>query len=621
MKSLESLVELIDKTIEETADANKRVEIEAFYRLKENLKDIPSILYFNPIFVPRFEREIKPDILWIYPRMGILIIEVKAWDKEFIERLRLQDERFHSETKSFENPIREASRFKEGLMNYIKSKLNVKQLPLAVEYAIYFPKLTRKEYRELKNEWFRELVFEECCIFKKDRNIARKLIERLRKYRLKPREKDVLALRRFLFPGLTVSKLDLRVREKEVPLMDVYQESLLYKYSRGYRILRGTAGSGKTVVLVGKAVQEKVMNKSKKVLIVTFANSLASEIKNSIERVLETEDTDNVTVDDFEVTTIDSLVQNLVSRYVGNNKKVINNKKTRKTLADYLEKNPSLIPDDAKYDVILCDESQDFSKELFSVIRSLSKENGLIIFGVDETQRIYDGTDWKWIDVGFDTRGRGKVTILRKSYRNPGKIFKLAVEFLRQDSQLMKDLKELDAVVVDEGIESIRKDDGEVEFYETNNEFEKVAEIVADLIEKGTNFGDIFILASLEDHVKLFYRAILSRIPHLKSKLHYFSSHSPKRYKFVPDDKIVIMPYKSAKGLERPIVIVTGIGNLPYDSSKKVTEQRRDRRTLYVALTRAQKKLIITSYKEKDNGFTKDIRSILEKISYRKEIN
>ena len=611
MESLENLVELIDETVKETSDANKKVEIDAFYRLRDNLRDIPSILYFNPIFVPRFEREIKPDILWIYPRMGILIIEVKAWDKEFIERLRLQNERFHSETKSFENPIREANRFKEGLMNYIKSKLNVKQLPLSVEYVVYFPKLTRKEYRELKNEWFRELVFEECCIFRNDRNVAEKLIERLRRYHLEPKEEDVLALRRFLFPGLTVSKLDLRVREKEVPLMDVYQESLLYKYSKGYRILRGTAGSGKTVVLVGKAVQEKVMNKSKKVLIVTFANSLASEIKNNIESVLETEDIDNVTVDEFEVTTIDSLVQNLVSRYVSNNKKVINNKKTREILSDYLEKNPSLIPDDAKYDVILCDESQDFSKELFFVIRSLSKENGLIIFGVDETQRIYDGTDWKWIDVGFDARG--KVTVLRKSYRNPGKIFKLAVEFLRQDSQLMKELKELDAVVVDEGIESIRKDDGEVEFYETNNEFEKVAEIVADLIEKGTNFGDIFILTSLEDHVKLFYRAISSRVPHLRNRLHYFSSHSPKKYKFVPNDKIVIMPYKSAKGLERPVVIVTGIGNLPYDSSKRVAEKRRDRRTLYVALTRAQKKLIITSYKEKDNGFAKDIKSIIEK--------
>ncbi|WP_283400170.1 UvrD-helicase domain-containing protein [Desulfurobacterium pacificum] len=395
--------------------------------------------------------------------------------------------------------------------------------------------------------------------------------------------------------------------------MDVYQESLLYKYSKGYRILRGTAGSGKTVVLAGKAVQEKVMNKNKRILIITFTNSLVGEIKSSIEKVLEAEEIEDVTVSDFEVTTIDSLVQNLVFRYTDNIKKKTNSKKARRILFNYLERNPNLIPDDAKYDVILCDESQDFSKELFSVVRSLSKKNSLIIFGVDETQRIYDGTDWKWIDVGFDARG--KVTILRKSYRNPGKIFQLAIEFLRQDLQLMKELKELDAVVLDKGIESIRKDDGEIEFYETNNEFEKVAEIVVDLIENGTNYGDIFILTSLECHVKLFYRAISSKAPHLKNKLHYFSYHSPKKYKFVPDDKIVIMPYKSAKGLERPVVIVTGIGNLPYDSSREVAEKRRDRRTLYVALTRAQKKLIITSSREKDNGFTGDMKSVIERLS------
>ena len=317
MESLENLVELIDETVKETSDANKKVEIDAFYRLRDNLRDIPSILYFNPIFVPRFEREIKPDILWIYPRMGILIIEVKAWDKEFIERLRLQNERFHSETKSFENPIREANRFKEGLMNYIKSKLNVKQLPLSVEYVVYFPKLTRKEYRELKNEWFRELVFEECCIFRNDRNVAEKLIERLRRYHLEPKEEDVLALRRFLFPGLTVSKLDLRVREKEVPLMDVYQESLLYKQKEGYYAVRGGPGTGKTVVLIGKAIKEKLEDvyngNNRRIGITSSTNSIVRRIKEDIERIIN-ERLLNLEVEDIIISNIHNLATEFLKK-------------------------------------------------------------------------------------------------------------------------------------------------------------------------------------------------------------------------------------------------------------------------------------------------------------------
>ena len=47
----------------------------------------------------------------------------------------------------------------------------------------------------------------------------------------------------------------------------------------------------------------------------------------------------------------------------------------------------------------------------------------------------------------------------------------------------------------------------------------------------------------------------------------YFFSNSLKQFKEVPTDKLMVMPYKSAKGLERPVVIVTGVHILP---TKKV---------------------------------------------------
>jgi superfamily I DNA/RNA helicase len=242
----------------------------------------------------------------------------------------------------------------------------------------------------------------------------------------------------------------------------------------------------------------------------------------------------------------------------------------------------------------------------------LLKEDGLIIFGVDETQRIYEGTDWKWIDVGFDARG--KTTILKKSYRNPGKILKLALEFLKKDRVLMEELRELEAVVTVDGIESVREDDGEIEFYETDNEFEKVAHIVSNLLKQKTKPEEIFILTPHINLVKKFHKTISSLIPEIRYKLHHFSSNSEKGQKFIPKDKLVIMPYKSAKGLERPVVIVTGVQALPYSSSKKVSDKRRDRRTLYVALTRAQRKLIITSYLKQESEFSRDLKEVVENI-------
>lgn len=619
MEVLNKLVKMIDKRYEnpeKIKDRNKRVEVEAFHRLADNLRNIPSILYFNPCIPPqRFSAEIKPDILWFYPRGGILIVEVKAWDRYFIEQMKVVNNRLIYKHKSFENPVSEANRFKESLMNYIKWKKRVRYLPLPIEYVIYFPKLSRKEYRELKNDDFKALVSEECCIFKNDKKVAEKLITRLRLHHTELNGKELLSLRGILFPGLRIAKVDFGLKEEEIPLMDIYQEGLLYKYSEGYRILRGTAGSGKTVVLIGKAIQEKFVNRNKRVLFITYANSLASEIRNGIKRILEVEEISDVSLDDFEITTIDSLIFNIFrkinGRHESNNESNI--PKVRKRLAELLLKNPEVIPEDDKYDVILCDESQDFTHETFVIIKALSKKNSLIVFGVDETQRIYDGTDWKWVDVGFNASGR--VDILKKSYRNPGKILRLAIEFLQQDRQLMKELKELDAVVVNEEVESIRKDEGEIEFHEFSNEFDGVAKIVERLIKKEkVRYGDIFVLTALESHVGGFYKAISKRLS--KDKIHYFSSGSSKKDKFVPDDKLVIMPYRSSKGLERQVVVVTGVGNLPYKSSKGVKEKRRDRRILYVALTRAQKKLIITSYKGKDNGFAKEIKELTERFSH-----
>lgn len=621
--SLEKLEAFIDATIEEEKDRdpNKKTEVEAFRRLADHLKDIPSILYFNPIFIDKYIGEIKPDILWFYPQMGILIIEVKAWDKSFIENLRFERRGFVYNGKRYPNPIAEATRFKENLMRFLERKLKrkqnreqreqnreLKELPVPIEYIIYFPNLTRNQYRNLNNDWFPELVDENFCIFYGDRNIKERLVERLSEHHKEIKKTDILKVRRALFPQLAIAKFDLRISKDEVPLMDIHQEKLLYHFSRGYRILRGTAGSGKTVVLIGKAVQEKAKDRSKKIVIITFANSLANEIKNNLENLLFREELDDISIDEFEITTIDSLIYRLAHKYVVDS----DTKDCRASFLKLLERNPKLIEEEDKYDVILCDESQDFRKEVFPVIKSLLKENGLVVFGVDETQRIYEGTDWKWVDVGF--KATGKVTILKKSYRNPGKIFKLALEFLKQDQTLMKELKELEAVVTEDGVESIRKDDGEIEFYETNNEFEEVAEIVSNLLKEGAKPEDIFVLTPIGNLTKNFYKAISKSIPKIRRKLHYFSSYSSKELKFIPQNKLVIMPYKSAKGLERPIIIVTGIQLLPYNKSQKVADKRRDRRTLYVALTRAQKKLIITSNPIRESEFARDLKIALNKV-------
>ncbi|SNZ07681.1 Superfamily I DNA and RNA helicases [Persephonella hydrogeniphila] len=589
------------------ADKNEKTELRAFKNLRKRLINTSSILYFKPI-IPLNGKLIKPDILWIHPQVGILVIEVKAWDKNFIRNGEWkEDGKFYGKNDSYgSNPIQEANNFVEKINRKIQKIPEFKKQDLPISFIIYFPNLTEREYDSSTDEIFKNMVPKEFCLFRGETNLIEKLVSRLREYNYVNfnkiiSEKEFEPIRKALFPHLSISKINITVSEEDIPVLDIYQENLLHGHWKGYRILRGTAGSGKTVVLIGKAIYEKLKNPDKKILIVSFANSLINDIKTSIEQIINLRKLD-ISIDDFHIKTVDSLITDLYIKYVN---EFDDASEQANILIEKIKENPDIIEESDKYDVILCDESQDLKKDVFQIIKALSKDNTLVIFGVDETQRIYDERDWKWTDVGYNAKGR--VTVLKRSYRNPGNILKTAVSLLKKDSVLIEELRELEAAVVSDDILPMREDGEEVEFYIANNEFTKVKEIVENLIKNNVKPEDIFILSPTANVLGYYEIALKSILP--EDKIHSFSSYSEKGMKYIPKDKLVIMPYKSAKGLERPVVIVTGVHMLPYKQSKTAKDKKRDRKTLYVALTRAQRKLIITAQKEE--GFAVDLKEIL----------
>ena len=582
-----------------SGDPNRETEARAFENLKQNLNNVASILYYKPTLV--HGRQVRePDILWIHPHVGILVIEVKAWSIEFFKECRIGDnDRFLWRGKSFPDPNKEAREFVNTILD-----LTGRSVP--VRYILYFPNLTPSEYKELP-ELFKGKLPEELCLFKHEKNVLLKLLSAFEGYQRgmlkKPvTEEDFNAVRRNLFLHKTVSKRDFSFTDEDIPVLDMYQESLLYNLKRGYRILRGTAGSGKTAVLIAKGIQEKLSDPSKRVIFMTYANSLVSEIKNSIGNLIKLRGLP-LEVEDFEITTIHALMGRIYGKYVGDNMG-IGYEELESGVMEYI--GSKTLSDEDRYDVILVDEAQDFKKHYFKLIKALEKENTITVFGVDETQRIYEyeenGTaPWVWSSVGYDARGR--TDVLKRSYRNPSKIFKVAVDFLKRDNVLADRLKELEI----EDAYSIRTDEGVVRMFVGENEFELVDRILKHLIGKGHNAGDIFVLCAVEKLVEGYAKVAQNLMGN--GNVHYFSSKSLKQFKEVPTDKLVVMPYKSAKGLERPVIIVTGTHILPYEKSKLVEQKRLGRRTLYVALTRAQKELYITAQELK--GFAEELKGII----------
>jgi len=598
------LITLGDVSIDEVKGENEKAEVHAFNKLKELLKNTSSILYFKPkIFYGLGEA--NPDILWIHPHVGVVVIEVKAWDFKHLEGCEIVNGGRFVKTKSgkvWKNPIREADEHKNIILNKLKSVCGG-ETPLPVSYVVMFPNLTHKEYLGLSHV-FREHIPEHKCIFKREekKSVLAKLAQSPSEiFVVKDNDlKKFDFVRKALFPELTIGKESFSITSDDVLIMDIAQERLLRRTHKGRKILRGAPGSGKTVVLVGKAIQEKLYHPHKKILLVTYVRILAEDMRKMIQNIIESRGLE-LSVDDFEIHTMRSLALELCKKY---GISLNDGKEPEDVLIEYLSNNS--IPEYDKYDVILCDEVQDFKKEWFRIIFALEKRDSITIFGVDETQRIFEGRDWRWKDVGIEARGR-VVHVLRKNYRTTDKVMKLAVEFIKKDATLFKELKELDIDL--DGIQSVKTSNDGIKMF-IGNEFKIVGNLVRELLSNGYSPGDIFVVNPNSSVLK-YYQEELERIVG-RDKVHVVNSQSNKDDKRPPTDKILLTTYHSVKGLENRVVIVTGVSTLPRRFSTTAKLQRVDRRTLYVAITRAKERLYITA---KDlNGFARDLVELKDYI-------
>jgi superfamily I DNA/RNA helicase len=84
--------------------------------------------------------------------------------------------------------------------------------------------------------------------------------------------------------------------------------------------------------------------------------------------------------------------------------------------------------------------------------------------------------------------------------------------------------------------------------------------------------------------------------------------------KVISKNRLNIISYHSVKGLENKCIILLGTDKLPFSKSKTKSktakERRRDRKLFYVALTRAQEKLILIG--EREEGFFKEFAEFLQ---------
>jgi superfamily I DNA/RNA helicase len=187
------------------------------------------------------------------------------------------------------------------------------------------------------------------------------------------------------------------------------QEGLARSLGDGHRLLRGVAGSGKTVALIARARHLHATYPDWRILVLCFNRVLADFLRQAIG------DDDRLEISTFHAWCHRELRRAHI--------RLPPLPEQGRAWQEYWERVPALLLETyardrarATYQAVLVDEGQDFADDWYRVIlHALDPISNSLLIALDPSQNIYKRTI-SWRDIGVQAQGRSHV--LRINYRN-----------------------------------------------------------------------------------------------------------------------------------------------------------------------------------------------------------
>ena len=248
------------------------------------------------------------------------------------------------------------------------------------------------------------------------------------------------------------------------------------------------------------------------------------------------------------------------------------------------------------YDFVFIDEAQFFAPVWLQLVRHcIDPERSRLFLAADPTQGFLKRRQ-SWSASGLDVRGRS-VRLLR-AYRNTQAILNFAARFYRsrlpdEDEEInLPEPKELDRLPKGEPPVFIRVDSPQ-------GERARVANEIASSLRAGLRPEHILVL-QVDDAVVDAFIETLNRIAAEPI------ARNLKDLTDAPGARVRVSSLNAATGLESPIVFLCGLDalfekeqTLGLEPDEKEEMLRDNTRRIYMAATRASRKLVITYRNEK----------------------
>ncbi|SHJ76324.1 SOS regulatory protein LexA [Hathewaya proteolytica DSM 3090] len=246
-----------------------------------------------------------------------------------------------------------------------------------------------------------------------------------------------------------------------------------------------------------------------------------------------------------------------------------------------------------KYTHIIVDESQDLSRIQLEFISHLYNENDYssVLFVADNAQSIYPnswiGSGRSFASVGFDMTGKSNV--LAKNYRTTTQISQAAYSLIEQDRDIIDDEDFVKPSLLDkQGMYPIYSG-----FSSLGEEMQYIFKEIKSLCAENYNYNDITIIARTKN-ILLEAEACLktNNVP-----THLIANNKEIDFK---ENAVRFQTIHSIKGLESKVVFAICINNkvIPMKACAMDDEQAhesKERKLMYVGMTRATDRLYITS--------------------------
>lgn len=398
-------------------------------------------------------------------------------------------------------------------------------------------------------------------------------------------------VRGLLFPELRIGEQKALPLDPSIPalvvrdvlqVMDLRQEEIARTLGEGHRVIHGPAGSGKTMLLIYRAVQlQAAARPEKPILVLCYNKALADRI----DALLRMKNVGPA----VQVRTFHSWAQELVNTYqLGRPTRAHGDNAYYEALAHIACDGiaASRVPQ-GQYTALLIDEAHDLQDDwIAAAVKMVDPATKSLLVLYDDAQSIYQNARRKLSFAKLGVEARGRTEILKINYRNTREVLAVALECARPILQAREsaDGDEVPLVLPDSAGRSgpmpvLRR------FATPLEEMRHVASKVKVLQAEGKRLRDVMVAARqwrlLENLQGLLVRegvpAVLSR--------DYRRGEAPAV------DAVLLTTLHSSKGLEFPAVFLIAL-NLLDAREEQFPEEVR---LLYVGMTRATHELHVSA--------------------------